>query len=89
MASDRENAPGIDFATVLLSLSTTGLYQMGLVADPATGERAEPNRVLAQQTIETLEMLRAKTRGNLDPDEENLFEGLLYELRMRYVELTQ
>ncbi len=65
--------PGIDFATFVLSLSTTGFYQMGLVADPETGERAEPNLVLAQQTIETLQMLRAKTRGNLDAEEENLF----------------
>jgi hypothetical protein len=81
--------PAIDFSTFVLSLSTTALYQMGLVTEPGTGHKIEPNRLLAQQTIETLEMLRAKTRGNLEQDEEKLFESLLYELRVRFVDLGQ
>lgn len=76
----------IDFSTFILSLSTTALYQMGRVADPETGAKIEPNRVIAQQTIDTLEMLREKTRGNLDPQEKNLIDSLLYELRLQFVE---
>ncbi len=79
--------PVIDFSTFLLSISTTALYQMGLVEDPETGRKTEPNSVLARQTIDTLEMLREKTRGNLDEDETKLFDSLLYELRMRFVEI--
>jgi hypothetical protein len=79
-------APPIDFSTFLLSLSTTALYQLGLVPDPETGQPATPNPLLARQTIDTLEMLQVKTRGNLEPDEVKLFESLLYELRMRYVD---
>jgi len=41
---------------------------------------------VAQQTIDTLEMLRDKTRGNLDDEERKLIDSLLYELRMRFVE---
>ena len=41
---------------------------------------------MAQQTIDTLEMLRDKTRGNLDDEERKLIDSLLYELRMRFVE---
>ncbi len=78
--------PAIDFSTFILSLSTSALYQLGLVADPETGKRAEPNRVIARQTIDTLEMLREKTRGNLDEEEDKLIDSLLYELRMRFVE---
>jgi len=63
--------PAIDFSTFVLSLSTTALYQMGLIADPQT----------------KIELLRAKTRGNLEPDEEKLIDSLLYELRLRFVEL--
>jgi hypothetical protein len=81
--------PEIDFSTFILSLSTTGLYQMGLVPDPATGKPVAPNPLIAQQTIDTLEMLRVKTRGNLEPDEAKLFDSLLYELRMRFVELNR
>jgi hypothetical protein len=79
--------PGIDFSTFALSLGTSALYHMGLVGDPESGERvAEPNLPLARQTIDTLAMLETKTRGNLDQEEARLLEGLLYELRMRFVE---
>ena len=86
-ASQRSDLPAIDFSTFILSLSTTALYQMGLAPDPATGRSAEPDALLARQTIDTLEMLRDKSRGNLDPDEVHLFDSLLYELRMRFVEI--
>jgi hypothetical protein len=81
--------PQIDFSTFILSLSTSALYQMGLVPDPEGVKAAEPNRALAQHTIATLEMLQEKTRGNLDPQESKLFENLLYELRMRFVEIAK
>jgi hypothetical protein len=81
--------PQIDFSTFILSLSTSALYEMGLVPDPEGVEVPEPNRALARQTIDTLEMLQKKTRGNLDPQESKLFENLLYELRMRFVEVAK
>ena len=80
--------PQIDFSTFILSLSTSAFYQMGLVPGPDGTKAPEPNRVLARQTIDTLEMLQEKTRGNLDPQEMKLFENLLYELRMRFVEIA-
>lgn len=81
--------PAIDFSTFVLSLSTTALHQMGLVTEPGSGKTIEPDGLLARQTIDTLEMLREKTRGNLDPEETMLFENLLYELRLRFVELGE
>ena len=86
-ASQSSDLPAIDFSTFILSLSTTALYQMGLAPDPATGHSAQPDVLLARQTIDTLELLRDKTRGNLDLGEEKLFDSLLYELRMRFVEI--
>ncbi len=77
--------PKIDLSTFILSLSTSVLYQLGLVEGPGGGKLETPNRVLAQQTIDTLEMLRERTRGNLDEEEVKLFDSLLYELRMRFV----
>ena len=79
--------PKIDFSTFLLSLSTSVLYQLGLIADPLTGRKAEPDKMLARQTIDTIELLREKTRGNLEDEEEKLFDSLLYELHMRFVEV--
>jgi hypothetical protein len=79
--------PKVDFSTFVLSLGTTALYQLGVMSNPASGEVADPDPLIAQQTIDTLEMLRDKTRGNLDDEERKLIDSLLYELRMRFVEL--
>ena len=81
--------PKVDFSTFVLSLGTTALYQLGVMADPASGEVANPDPLIAQQSIDTLEMLCEKTRGNLDEEERKLIESLLYELRMRFVELSR
>ena len=80
--------PEINFTNFLLSLSTSVLIQLGEVKDPMTTqiEKDLPN---AKQTIDLLGMLREKTKGNLTPDEEKLFENLLYDLRMRYVKATR
>ena len=88
-AASSADLPAIDFSTFLLSLSTTALYQMGHAPDPVTGRPAAPDPLLARQTIDTLEMLREKTRGNLDPEEQKLFDSLIYELRMRFVEIAR
>ena len=79
--------PRVDFSTFVLSLGTSALYHLGVVAHPETGERLEPPElVLARNTIDTLEMLEAKTRGNLDAAERELLDSLLFELRMHFVE---
>jgi len=83
-----DGMPAIDFTTFVLSLGTSALYHMGLLEDPATGQRAEkPDPLLARQTIDTLEMLQNKTRGNLEDEEARVLDSLLYELRIRFVEL--
>jgi hypothetical protein len=78
--------PKIDFSTFVISLGTSALFHMGVVGEAEDGERPPKNLVLARQTIDTLEMLAEKTRGNLGEQEAKLLESLLYELRMRFVE---
>src|SRR4030042_160461 len=80
--------PEINLTNFLLSLSTSVLIQLGEVQDPMT-HQIEKNLPIAKQTIDLLGMLREKTKGNLTPDEEKLFENLLYDLRMRYVRATR
>lgn len=81
--------PKVDFSTFVLSLATAALYQLGVVPDPASGAAGEADPLVARQTLETLEMLREKTQGNLTEDERKLIDSLLYDLRLRYVELTR
>ena len=79
--------PKPDFSGLVISLGTSALLHLGIVADPESGEARAPDLALARQTIDTLEMLAEKTRGNLSQQESKLMESLLYELRMRFVEV--
>jgi hypothetical protein len=80
--------PTVDFSSLCLSLGTSVLYHLGAVGDPETGAKAPaPNLPLARQTIDILEMLQVKTQGNLEAEEAKLLEGLLFELRVRFVEV--
>lgn len=89
LTSDEEpvrSLPKVDFGTFLLSLGTSALFHLGLIADSESGEKTEPNLPLARQTIDAIEMLQDKTRGNLEEEEEKLLQNLLTELRIRFVE---
>ena len=78
-------ATEISFATFMVGLSTQALFHLGEIADPQGGE-PQPDLPAAQQLIDIIGMLKEKTRGNLDHDEETLLDGILFELRMKYVE---
>jgi len=80
--------PEITFPSFLFSMSTAVFVNLGAVADPATGE-VDRNLPLAKQTIDLLGLLREKTRNNLTKEEEDLFDHLLYDLRMRYIKEAQ
>lgn len=77
--------PPIDFMTFVLSLASTVQMHLGLFPNPATS-KVEVSLEYAKQTIDILGMLREKTKGNLDENEDKLLEHLLFELRMQYVE---
>ena len=76
--------PEINFATFVVSLSSSALIHLGIAPDPMTGEQKK-DLPIAKQTIDMLAMLQEKTRGNLTEDEGQLMESMLYDLRMRYV----
>jgi hypothetical protein len=81
--------PPADFAALVLSFASSALLHLGLVEDPQTGRPAEKSLPLARHSIDLLELLEAKTRGNLSPDEAALLTNLLTELRVRYVECSR
>jgi hypothetical protein len=79
---------GLSFTAFVLSLATTAAVHFGDIPDPATGARAEPNLDGAAQMIEILALLDEKTRGNLTAEERQILEGVLFELRMRFVQAS-
>jgi hypothetical protein len=76
----------VSFDKFIASLYMTSLMQLGLAAPQ--GAKPEVDLIGARQTIDTLSMLQAKTKGNLTPAEENMMQSCLYELRMAYLEVT-
>ncbi|MDR2160573.1 MAG: DUF1844 domain-containing protein [Desulfovibrio sp.] len=83
-AGDQTCLPAPTFTTFILSLASSGLVHLGEVPDPASG-RTETNLALAGHTIDLLNMLREKTSQSLDEEENRLLDGLLYELRLKFV----
>jgi hypothetical protein len=78
----------ITFGTFLMSLSTEALVHLGEMTDPSSGQE-QRDLAMAQQLIDILGMLREKTRGNLDHDEQALLDAILFDLRMKYVEIAR
>ncbi len=76
------------FETLVSYLSTTTMFQLGLLAGPG-GERIPADMPNAQRTIDLLDVLQEKTQGNLTPKESRLLDDVLYELRMTFVELQK
>ena len=79
--------PEVTFTAFIMSLNTAALFHCGELADPETGETRQ-DLVLTKHTIDTLDLLKEKTKGNLSKDEENLLETVLYDLKLRYVKLA-
>ena len=86
---DPNDESGISFSGFVLSLATSAAVHFGDIADPSTGERAEPNLPAAGQMIDIIAMLQDKTKGNLLEPEAKLLDDLLYELRLRFLEAQQ
>lgn len=86
--SDRGPVLEINFATFLVGLSSEALAALGEIPDPSSNQRRR-DLVAAQQLIDVIGMLQEKTRGNLDANEQNLLEAILFDLRMKYVELAK
>jgi hypothetical protein len=75
------------FASFMMSIASNAASSLGMMEHPVTGKR-EVDLELGKHWIDVLGMLQKKTRGNLLPQEQQILEGLLADLRMQYVSLT-
>ena len=79
--------PPASFEMLVSTLATEALVAMGQVPHPGTG-KAELRRNQAQYLIDTLDILRQKSQGNLTPAEQQLLEDVLHQLRMVFIAVT-
>ncbi|HEV2915879.1 MAG TPA: DUF1844 domain-containing protein [Pyrinomonadaceae bacterium] len=75
------------FINFLMSIASNAAASLGMMEHPVTGQSGVDLQ-LAKHWIDVLGMLQQKTRGNLVAQEQQIFEGLLADLRLQYVSLT-
>jgi Domain of unknown function (DUF1844) len=79
--------PPASLEMLVTTLVTEAMISLGQVPHPHTGEVLfQPQQ--AKYLIDTVDMLREKTKGNVTPEETELMEQLLHQLRLAYVQLT-
>jgi hypothetical protein len=74
----------MDFSGFILSLNASALIHLGEIPDPQSKERLV-NRPAVKHTIDILELLSEKTKGNLIDEEQKLLDDVLYDLRLKFV----
>jgi hypothetical protein len=84
----REEMMSALFAQLVIQQSNMAMLLMGKVPHPQTGEivrDVEASRLF----IDQLEMLEAKTKGNLTKEEDQLLKQSLMSLRMAFVQAVE
>lgn len=83
MSEEKFEAPDPRFSAFVFYQTQAGVMFLGLVENPATGETLVDLKKAAN-VIDNLEMLREKSRGNLNDSEKKLIEVALEKLRESY-----
>ena len=81
----RPPLPPPSLKTFVSGLAGQVLISLGLFENPVTGKK-ERNLEAAKYSIDLLQILQDKMKGNLTEEEEKLMGIILHDLRMRYVE---
>ncbi|MBF0122912.1 MAG: DUF1844 domain-containing protein [Candidatus Omnitrophica bacterium] len=85
---EKGGIPEVNFFNYVMSMGYQAMIFLGEVPHPMTG-KTEKNVQQAKFLIDTMVMLRDKTKGNLDAKEEQFLSGTLYELQMKFVEVSK
>jgi hypothetical protein len=73
------------FSQLVIMFHTATMHQLGKIKNPMTGA-IERDLAAAQNSIDVLDMLREKTKGNLNEQETRLLSTVIQELKLNYVD---
>lgn len=73
------------FYQIVLTFHTAAWQQLGKILNPFTG-KTEVNLEAASLSIDMLDALRSKTKGNLNPNEDKFLERVLSDLKLNYID---
>jgi hypothetical protein len=82
-----DHPPAMSFDQLVQSVYMTSIMQLG--GTTQEGQQPQVDILGARQSIDMLQVLEDKTKGNLSPEETRLLESALFELRMAFLEVTQ
>ena len=89
-ATESRNAPlgGVTFADLVMLFGSAALLHLGATPDPERGQ-STVDLDQARHAIDMLELVKEKTAGNLSTAETEILDGVLFDLRFRYVEAAK
>ena len=73
------------FMQLIYMFHTSAMQGLGKITDPTTGQ-VNRNLEYVSQTIDLMEMLKVKTKGNISEDIGKMLDGMLSELKLNYVD---
>ncbi len=83
----REFLPPLELSSIIMLLYFPALVQLGLVEDPVTGAKRE-SLGLAKRNIDLLDLLRDRTKGNLEPGEQKYLDDAIDQLKLAYLKIA-
>jgi hypothetical protein len=81
----KEYLPPLEFGSLVFPFYTQALIKLGLIEDPVTKAPAE-NIELAKRLIDILDLLKDRTKGNLEAEEDKFLEACLSQLKFNYLQ---
>ncbi|TWU04395.1 DUF1844 domain-containing protein [Stieleria varia] len=86
--ADHGPIPPASLEVLLTTLYSQTMMSLGVIPNPST-QQAKTDLPMAKHFIDTIEILQTKTTGNTSDDESKMFEEILYNLRMAYVQMSK
>ena len=85
--TNTDNAKAL-FTNLVMMLASSAMQQLGAAPNPVSG-KTEIDLQGAEFSIDMLEMLRMKTTGNVDDEEQRMLTDVLSSLQMNYVQASK
>ena len=81
---NKEYLPPLEFASLVFPFYTQAVIKLGMIEDPVSGQ-VSGNPELAKRLIDLIDLLKDRTKGNLEPDEKKFLEACISQLKMGYL----
>lgn len=79
-----ESLENATFLSIVLRMATGSYISLGLVEDPITGKKNK-DLEMAKYLIDSLRILKKKTKGNLNNEEQGYLNNIIQDLELKFV----